>query len=371
MMRQITFIVVLLIVWLPRIAVGQELVWHNPQEAAFNPIEGQFWQGEERAGFYNRFPDSFKELVRESVWRLSTNSAGLSIRFRTNSPKITVRYNLTDSLLSLNHMPKTGSSGVDLYRYDSAGDMLRVAGRFAFNEDVAYTYTSLNSHDMTDPDGYLYHLYLPLYNGVKRMQIGVEEGSYFEFIEPRTEDPIVVYGTSITQGACASRPAMAWSSIVSRELNMPLYNFGFSGNGKLEDAIVDMISQIDASIYLLDCMPNLQHSESAVITELVCKAVHTLRERHPKTPIVLTDHLGYSDQAVVDRQRGLVDNCLVAQKRAYDMLIEEGVEDLYYLSSETLSFTPDAIVDYVHPSDYGMMIYADAYNELIRSILGL
>ncbi len=366
---KIPFILLILFVWLPSVASAQDLVWHNPQEAPFNPVEGQFWQGEARANFYNRVPDRFKEQLREPVWNLSTNSAGLSLRFRTNSPRITVRYNLTDSLLTLPHMPNTGVSGVDLYRYDGGNEMQRVAGRFSFKEIVTYNYTALNSHDMVDEDGYIYHLYLPLYNGVKRMEIGVEDGYIFEFVEPRSQDPIVVYGTSITQGACASRPAMAWSNIVSRELDMPLYNFGFSGNGQLEQPLLDMICEIDAAIYILDCMPNLQRKESMELSALVRNAVQTIRARHPDTPIILTDHLGYSDEAVVDSQRSLVENCLVAQKRAYDELIAEGAENLYYLSSSDLSFSPEAIVDYVHPSDYGMVIYAQAYNKLLRSIL--
>ncbi len=363
-------IILFAIISIPQFVSAQSMKWYNPQQNSFNPIEGQFWQDEERSNFYNRLPDNYRNRVRTPVWNLSTNSAGLSIRFRTNSPMIAVRYNLVDSLYTLHHMPDTGVNGVDLYRYVGEDEMVRIPGRFNFGQGGgAYGYTSLNNCDGVDGDGYVYHLYLPLYNGVKEMEIGAVDGFDFEFVTPRTENPIVVYGTSIAQGACASRPAMAWTNIVSRELNMPLYNFGFSGNGKLETPLLEMICEIDASIYVLDCMPNLSNLGVDKIAGLVLDAVKLVRSKRPDTPIILTDHLGYSEEAVVDGQRAAVERCRVAQKAVFDKLVELGVKELYYLSYEDLPITSEAFVDYVHPSDYGMTIYAKSYEALIRSIL--
>lgn len=358
-----------MIIGVTNISFAQELKWHDPQKSSINPIEGQAWHGEARSNFYNRMPNRFEEQVRKPLWDLSTNCAGESILFRTNSDKVTVKYTTTNSQHSMPHMPSTGMSGVDLYRLDPHGQWQRVVGRYNFGEQVTYNYTTLNDQLEPNNNGAVYRLYLPLYNGVERLEIGAEEGSAFEFMSPSTSQPIVVYGTSIAQGACASRPAMAWSSILARQLNTPLLNYGFSGNGKLEESLIDMICEIDAKIYILDCMPNLQHTDHQQLIELIYNAVKKIRHQRPSTPIILTDHLGYSNSEVKNSQRALVENCLTAQKEAYERLLRENVEGLHYLDFEQLAMPTSAIVDYVHPSDYGMVIYAEAYNKIIVSIL--
>ena len=103
-----------------------------------------------------------------------------------------------------------------------------------------------------------YQLYLPLYNSLEWLEIGVPEEATIHFLALRNEKPIVVYGSSITQGACASRPGMAWTAILERKMDRPLLNFGFSGNGRLEKELIDLISEIDAKIFVLDCLPNLK-----------------------------------------------------------------------------------------------------------------
>lgn len=89
------------------------------------------------------------------------------------------------------------------------------------------------------------------------MQVGVPGNALFNPMAIREEKPIVVYGTSIAQGGCASRPGMAWPALVGRKLDRPLINLGFSGNGRLEKEVIDLIAEIDAKVYVLDCLPNL------------------------------------------------------------------------------------------------------------------
>jgi hypothetical protein len=89
------------------------------------------------------------------------------------------------------------------------------------------------------------------------MKIGVPEDKNFSPLPLNKKKPIVVYGTSIAQGACASRPGMAWTAILGRRMNIPLINLGFSGNGKLEKEMLDLIAEIDAEVYILDCLQNM------------------------------------------------------------------------------------------------------------------
>ena len=214
-----------------------QTAWYDPlQTNGATYIQNQGWN--EDGGNYHRFPDRAKGLVREKVWELSRQSEGLSIRFKTNAQDISIRYEVTQPL-NMPHMPSTGVSGVDLYRYE---DMVFCFGSYSFGD------TTIQCHYSVDKGAQLgrnteYILYLPLYNEVACLEIGVPEGAHLAFVPAVQEYPIILYGTSIAQGVCASRPAMAWANIVGRKLERPLINLGFSGNGKLECEIIDLICE--------------------------------------------------------------------------------------------------------------------------------
>lgn len=254
------------------------------------------------------------------------------------------------------HMPATGVSGVDLYA-KAGGQSLFCFGSYAFADTIRYVYT--NDKDFSAGAMKEYELYLPLYNGVKWLEIGIEEGKELTFIPARTDGCVLVYGTSIAQGACASRPGMAWSNIVSRELDIPVVNLGFSGNGKLEKEVIDFICEVDAGAYVIDCMANLQDRTAEEVKSLAIDAVRQIRET-TDAPILLVEHAGYSnawtnrewDQAWQTPNQGL--------RAAYEELKNSRTKNLYYLSNKEIGMHPDSWVDYVHFSDYGMMQHAKA-----------
>ncbi|MBR6559996.1 MAG: SGNH/GDSL hydrolase family protein, partial [Alistipes sp.] len=225
-----------------------QMTWHNPMTCGYEVVQNQAFAGE--IDGYNRLPERAKGVVREPVWNLSQNSAGLAIYFYTNSPAIEVRYTTTSRSYAMPHMPSTGVSGVDMYRVNSAGELDFCFGGYSFGEQVVYKYNDLA--DVSAERGFEYRLYLPLYNGVKQLEIGVEQGAEFKFIPASEEKPILIYGTSIAQGGCASRPSMAWGSILQRSLGVPVVNLGFSGNGRLESEVIDFINEVDARLYILD-----------------------------------------------------------------------------------------------------------------------
>lgn len=339
-------------------------VWHNPLQAEENVVQGQGWP-EELKGSYARLPEQAKELVRSAVWGLSRNNAGVAIHFYSNSPRIRVRYQVAGGY-AMPHMPSTGVSGVDLYARNQDGDDYWCAAKYSFGDTVVYDYRDL-VYNSRHGKGYEYRLYLPLYNSVKWLEIGVPEGNYFEFIPRRTEKPIVVYGTSIAQGACASRPGMAWTSILERKLDRPLINVGFSGNGKLEKNVIDFINRIDAAVYVLDCMPNMYKDDDP--EELLVAAVKQIREKHPETPVLITEHDGYTNERTNAGQREAYTKANIAARKAYEQLKQEGVAGLYFLSHGEIGMDMEAMVDGVHPTDYGMVIYAQAYEKVLRDIL--
>ncbi len=339
-----------------------QMTWHNPMTCGYEVVQNQAFAGE--IDGYNRLPERAKGVVREPVWNLSQNSAGLAIYFYTNSPAIEVRYTTTSRSYAMPHMPSTGVSGVDMYRVNSAGELDFCFGGYSFGEQVVYKYNDLA--DVSAEQGFEYRLYLPLYNGVKQLEIGVHEDAEFKFIPASQEKPILIYGTSIAQGGCASRPSMAWGSILQRSLGVPVVNLGFSGNGRLESEVIDFINEVDACLYILDCIPNLTSHKD--VEERVINAVKQIRSQHDE-PILLIEHPGYSNDVTNKQRQEMTTTSNAASRKAYEKLVKEGVKDLYYISMAELGCGPETMVDYIHLTDHGMQQQATVVERKVRKIL--
>ena len=111
-----------------------------------------------------------------------------------------------------------------------------------------------------------YCLFLPLYDTLIDMRIGLDDDSSIENITFQNK-PLVFYGTSITQGGCASRPGLAHTNIISRELGYECINLGFSGNGHLENSVGAIMSDIDASLYVVECMYTVSYTHLTLPTK--------------------------------------------------------------------------------------------------------
>src|SRR5690606_23832370 len=183
------------------------------------------------------------------------------VRFATDSPDISTRWTLTSDRMALTHMPATGVSGLDLYvRLDGGWRWLAVGQPRRGKTNTVALVSGL------PPAKREYLLYLPLYNGVSSVELGIPEGKTISKAPPRTVKPVVFYGTSITQGGCASRTGMVHTAILGRWLDCGVINLGFSGNGKMEPEMADLLAELDPSVYVLDCLPNMNSSE---VTERV------------------------------------------------------------------------------------------------------
>jgi lysophospholipase L1-like esterase len=361
---------------------AQDIRWWNPANNEFNVIEGQAWsKSVEQA--YDRLPISAKGQVRESVWGLSKHSAGLMIRFRSNASEIKIRYSThwdktTPQIdYGMNHMPATGVSGIDLYTLDADGNELWCTGTRNFADTIIYTFDGLRSNDKYHDLGREYRLYLPLYNQVEWLEIGTTDSTFFRPLTVRKDRPIVVYGTSIAQGACASRPGMAWTAQLSRKMDRPLINLAFSGNGRLEPEVIDYLGQIDAKVFIFDCLPNLTTlswdkiniKDGEQLKQIIKKAVRQLRDLKPNTPILLVDHAGYAEALVKDMRKEAYSIVNQIQQEAFSELKKEGLTNIHYLSKEEIGFELDDTVDGTHPNDIGMQHYAKAYETKLRVIL--
>lgn len=356
---------ILLIGVVSTLQLPAQLQWKNPLAESFQTVHGQAWQ-DELKGTYYRLPERAKEVVRKPVWGLSKHSAGLSIVFRSNAPEIKVRYAVTEGF-AMAHMPATGKSGVDLYATDANGKLRWCAAKYAFGDTITYTYSHLSY--VTDlKQGYEYQLFLPPYNEIKWLEIGVDKEYTLRFLPASKEKPIVLYGTSIAQGACASRPGMVFGNIINRTLQHPVVNLGFSGNGQMEPEVFDFLSEIDAKMFILDNMPNMNKERTGLIYERATNGIRKLRQKS-NAPILLVEHNGYANEFSSLDAEDSYRKTNIELRRVYQTLKAEGIKELYYLTKEEIGFTQDATVEAIHPSDLGMQIYADAYIPKIKEIL--
>lgn len=328
-------------------------------------VEGQGWPQGERKAAYDRLPAKAEGVVPDPVWNLSHQSAGICARFVTDATKIQARWSLTSKNLALPHMPSSGVSGLDLYVKD--GDRWRNIG-FGWPKEQSGNAETLLSGIPEGTREYL--LYLPLYNGVTSVEIGIPQGTSLAKAPARPEGkrkPIVFYGTSITQGGCASRPGMVHTAILGRRLGHPVINLGFSGNGRMEPALAELLAELDPAVYILDCLPNMGAKE---VEERVVPFVRILRKARPDTPIVLAEDRTYTYGFLIASRLERNQASRAALKKAYEQLTAEEVKGLTYLPGDIqLNEDGEGTVDNSHPTDLGFVQMADAFAPFLAPLL--
>ncbi len=330
-------------------------------------IEGQGWPAADFATPFDRLPAKAEKTVRPDVWNLSHHSAGLSVRFVADTPAIHARWSLTSPQLAMKHMPATGVSGLDLYARDGQGNWRWVACAAPNAEGQEQAGVVV---DGLQPGRREWLLYLPLYNGVSNLEIGVPVSATIERAAaplPGREKPIVFYGTSITHGACASRPGMCHTAILQRRYGRPVVNLGFSGNGRMEPEMAELLAEIDAAAFCIDCCPNLDGAATAARTGPL---VEILRKSHPQTPIILVEDRRYADGWLVPGKRAHNDANHAALRKAFDDLQAAGVPGLHYLGGDDLlGDDGEGTVDSSHPTDLGFVDHAKAFTKVLDPLV--
>lgn len=299
---------------------------------------------------YHRLPLSLKNIVREPVWKLSKSSAGLSIRFLSNTSSIAVKWTVMNNN-RMNHMPDTAIKGLDLY-FNNNGNFQYLNTARPSGIENEFMLMQNMSNEMRE-----YKMFLPLYDGVISIEVGIDSNSKIEKPSKSSSKPILFYGTSITQGCCASRPGMAHTNIISRKLNTEVINFGFSGNGRMEQPINELISESDPLLYVIECLPNMSPQQ---VTDRTIPLVRTIRKRHAKTPIIFVESFIYDRSALDLEDKAIINQKNEALKIEYTKMIEDGFNDVYFIESKNaLGNDNEGTVDSVHFTDLGYMRYAD------------
>ena len=316
-------------------------------------IYGNIKRGED--GLLYRLPRAVAEATSPGVLSLSTNTAGGRVRFRTNSKRVAIiaKYN---SLGIMPHFPFTGSIGLDVF-----ADDVFMGGYVPPVNMPSKAYESVNSVGDGTKDQDI-TINLPLYSNLTDLYIGIDEDATLSAPTPyKYEKPIVYYGSSITQGGCASRPGCTYQAHLTRWLGFDHINLGFSGNAKGEEAMCDYIASLDMSVFVCDYdhnAPTVEHLEATHMP-----LYRKVRAAQPDLPIVfMTRPNGTLTQNRLDRREVV--------KKTYDTAIAEGDKNVYFLdpTEHTPFMADEGTVEGCHPTDLGFYFMAKALEPILEEI---
>ncbi|MGC4233193.1 MAG: SGNH/GDSL hydrolase family protein [Niabella sp.] len=294
---------------------------------------------------YHRIDTTLHQDFPTVIKRLLTQAAGLVISFKTNSPRIAAKWCVTNSRAG-NNMTPIMNKGLDLYIKRDGVWQFAGVGR---PDAVCNEYVLVQDMDETEKECLLY---LPLYDEVKSLSVGVDSGCHITAGEdPFRKMRVAVYGSSITQGASASRPGMAYLARLSRDMGINFINLGLSGNGKMEKEVADMLAGIRADAFVLDCFANPSPEQ---ITQRTAYVVKTIRAAHPHVPIIMIQagfrESGNFNSAIANIAR-LKDKNVQAE---FEKLKKEGIKKLYLIRGDNLlGRDHEATTDGIHPNDLG------------------
>lgn len=325
--------------------------FYSIQDEPFS-LYGVFYEN----GKYRRLPEAVAKSVSDAVYRLHVHTAGGRIKFTTDSAYVAIKA-VMPVIGKMPHFALTGSAGFDLY----VGKKEDYYASFVPPFDISGGYESIirfGSNALREIT-----INFPLYSGVSELYIGLEEQAVVKkSAEYKYQKPIVFYGSSITQGGCASRPGNAYESIISRALQTDHINLGFSGNAKAEDAIAQYIKSLDMSVFVYDYdhnAPTVQHLEATHQ-----KMFSVIRESQPDLPILLLTR-PKRKRTEAEMQR------LAIVKKTYTDAIAAGDRNVYFIDGADLMkyAKNDGTVDGCHPNDLGFYSMAKVLIPQLKALL--
>lgn len=329
------------------------LSFYNIDDAPFR-IYGIFREGYK----YRRMPEAVAKTVSEGVYVLHSNTAGGRVRFKTDSKTVSIIPKM-ENPGKMPHFALTGSTGFDLYTKEDAS--YNYHGTFTPCFDIVDGYESrLSFEDKKLRD---ITINFPLYSDVCEMLVGIETGSLLEAGDLYADAaPMVYYGSSITQGGCASRAGSSYQGFISRRFDRDFINLGFSGNARAEDAMIEYISGLDMSVYIHDYdhnAPDVAHL--AATHEKMFKAV---RAAHPDIPVVIMSRPKYYLTGEETERLSVIRN-------TYENAIGAGDKNIYMLDGRQLMQYAgnEGTVDNCHPTDLGFASMAKVLGDLLEKIL--
>jgi len=335
----------------------EAISWHELPAAQF---EGRGWSQTLRP--FDRLPARAQQAVPEVVWNLSRSATGMAAWFETDAPAVHARWRLQSAQLGEPNFPVAGFSGLDLYAEDSGRLKWVGAGHLVKDQEPQQCLIEGMAGASRR-----FLCYLPARNPVEGVEIGVPRGASFRALPPRAEKPLVFYGSSIVHGAYASHAGMIHPAILGRRLGLPTINLGFSGNAKMEIALAELLAELDARVYILDALPNMDLS---LVRERAELFIRSLRKAKPATPIVMVEDRPLGNLWIKPSHAPGQEEKWRFHRALFDKLSAEGAGPLFYLEGRNLfGADADGSLDASHPSDLGFFRMADALEPVLRRAL--
>ncbi len=316
-------------------------------------------------GVLCRLEESFLPECSEGVQRLAYHLAGACVRFSTDANQLAVVWELMDTA-NMPHFTASGQSGMELFEETDAGTRHVKNIIPAMNE--GHGCRKRQSSCFPLPGGMRHYvLYLPLYNGMTQFLLGFpQEAELAPGRVPKLNKPIVFYGSSITQGGCASKAGSAYTTILCRRLDAAQINLGFSGNGKGEENMARYIASLPMSAFVLDYDHNAPTPEHLEKTHE--RFFSIIRKAQPQLPIMMISRPDFDvNPSESEKRREII-------RRTYEHAIAQGDLHVAFVDGETLYGQLDrdmCAVDGTHPNDLGFARMADKLEPVFRSVLGL
>ena len=300
-------------------------------------------QGSENAD-YHRLDTAHYDIPSAYIKTLLTHASGMALLFTTNSTTIAAKWEVSPAK-ALTNLNPIANKGLDLY--------IKHRGKWQYagsGKPEALVSNAILAKDL-DTSAKECLLYLPLYDELKAISIGIEPKASITKLPNPFRHKILVYGSSILQGASASRPGLSYPSRIARKSGLYFLNMGLSGSAKMEPFMARIIADIDAEAYVLDCVPNATQQQ---IKERAANLIATIRQRHPGRPIIVINTI-FRESAYLDAGvNGYVNHQITEMKKQVDSLLAKGYKDLYYIDSKNfLGDDHEGTVDGTHPNDLG------------------
>lgn len=305
-------------------------------------------------GKFRRMPEKIAKTVSSGVHSLHANTAGGRVRFKTNSPYVAINAKMT-CITRMDHFPLCGSAGFDLYADGVYANTFRPPLNMTEGYEGLIELGSVQMREIT--------INLPLYSDVCELYIGLADDAEIDAPTPyRVEKPVVYYGSSVTQGGCASRPGTAYQGFISRELDADFINLGFSGNAMAETEMYNYIKTLDMSAFVMDYdynSPSIEH-----LTSTHEKMFLAIREAQPNLPIVLLT----APRAILNEEYEIRREII---RTTYKSALSRGDKNVYFIEGTTLMAIcgVEGTVDNLHPTDFGFFSMAQPIIKLLKEIL--
>lgn len=311
-------------------------------------------------GEYYRLDASKKDIYSGANSGLAHHTSGGTVRFITDAKVICIKNKLRNVTIGMNHFTHRGVWGLDILV--GSGTEREYCGKM-MQTFADSTEENINEVDLPEGEKEVL-IYMPLYAGIEDIEVGFAEGDTVKAPAPRTNAPIAFYGSSITQGGCASRAGTAFANIVCRHFDADCINLGFSGSAFGEQSVAEYMTTRDIGLFVMDYVFNARSLEELETTHY--PFYKTFRNAHPDVPVLMCTHPYCWPTSDNDLRRIEIVN------ETYRRALNEGDKNVYFLDGREYfpkEMSDLCFVDYLHPNDLGMYFMAKKMIERIEEIL--